>query len=141
MHVLGYLFFNGNAEEALEYYCDVLGGDVDIMRYEGTPAAAHMPADWNNKVMHGVLRRGDAEILMASDTTDAGGEPQNFSLAIMTRDESEADHVFAGLSQGGTVTMPLEKMFWGAKFGMLKDKFGVAWMVNCELSPQGAAAR
>jgi PhnB protein len=135
MQLNPYLNFNGNAEEALEFYRGALGGDVEIMRYEGTPAAASAPPEWGSKVLHGVLR-SPAGLIMASDaTTDHVNNPgDNFSLALAPEAEAEADAVFAKLSAGGSVTMPLEKTFWGAKFGMLKDKFGISWMVNCQLS-------
>jgi len=127
-----YLSFNGNAEEALHHYQDVLGGELNIMRYEGSPAAVMAPPDWANKVLHGALT-SSAGTLMASDaTTDRVKNPgDNFTISIVTADEAEADRVFTKLAEGGQVLMPLAPAFWGAKFGMLVDRFKIQWMVNC----------
>ncbi|HWT05183.1 MAG TPA: glyoxalase/bleomycin resistance/extradiol dioxygenase family protein [Xanthomonadales bacterium] len=135
MQLNAYLNFNGNVEEVLEFYRSVLGGEIEIMRFEGTPVASSVPADWGNKVLHGTLR-SPAGVLMASDaTTDRVNNPgDNFALSLGSEDEAEADAAFAKLSAGGTVTMPFEKTFWGAKFGMVTDKYGTRWMVNCQLS-------
>lgn len=132
MQLNPYLVFNGNAEEALELYRDAIGGDVEILRVAGSPAAEHFPSDWGNKVLHGLLR-SPAGTVMVSDATgeNAGNPADNVSIAIHVESESQADAVFAKLVDGGKVTMPLEKTFWSSKFGMLIDKFGTKWMVNC----------
>jgi len=134
MEISPYLFFNGNCEEALEFYRSALGGDLQISRYEGSPMAADLPDDWKTKVMHATLTSGDATF-MASDSGPGNERPQgkNIAMSIGTADEAAADRIFAKLSEGGNVTMPLQKTFWGAKFGMLVDKFGIEWMVNCQL--------
>jgi PhnB protein len=134
MQISPYLFFNGNCEEALEFYHSAFGGDVEINRYGGSPMANQVPNDWQNKIMHATFTSGDATF-MASDVSPAHKVAQGSSIAmsIGTNDEASVDRIFAKLSEGGTVEMPLEKTFWGAKFGMLKDKFGVEWMVNCML--------
>jgi PhnB protein len=135
MQINAYLHFNGNAEEVLEFYRGALGGEVEIMRFAGSPAAASVPDDWGNKVLHGVLRSPAGQLMASDATKDRVNNPgDNFSLSIGTEDEAEADAVFAKLSAGGTVTMPFEKTFWGAKFGMVTDKYGISWMVNCQLS-------
>ncbi len=130
MQLNPYLHFNGNAEEALEFYRGALGGDVEIMRFEGSPAAEHAPPGWGNKVMHGRLNT-PAGIVMASDAMEdhAQNAGDNFSITIQTETEGQADSIFSKLATGGTVTMPLAQTFFSAKFGMLKDKFGVGWMV------------
>jgi len=131
MQLNPYLSFSGNAEEALEFYRSALGGELDIMRFEGSPAAEHAPPGWGQKVMHGRLN-SPAGIVMVSDASpDRAGTPgDNFSIAIQVDSESQADAIFSKLAAGGKVTMPLEKTFWSTKFGMLTDKFGIAWMVN-----------
>jgi PhnB protein len=132
MEISPYLFFNGNCEEALAFYQNAFGGDVNISRYEGTPLADGVPDDWKNKVIHATLTSGTATF-MASDVTPEQHRTagRSISLCISTPNEDEADRVFAKLSEGGKVTMPLDKTFWGAKFGMLIDKYGFEWMVNC----------
>jgi len=135
MQVNAYLHFNGNAEEALEFYRSALGGEVQIMRFEGSPVAASVPADWGGKVMHGVLRSAAGQLMASDATHERVNTPgDNFALSLSTEDEAEADGVFAKLSAGGAVTMPFEKTFWGAKFGMFTDKYGISWMLNCQLS-------
>ena len=131
MQLNPYLSFSGNAEEALEFYRSALGGELEIVRFEGSPAAEHAPPGWGGKVMHGRLD-SPAGVLMAADASPehAGTPGSNFSIAIHVDSEGQADAIFAKLTAGGKVTMPLAKTFWSAKFGMLTDKFGVAWMVN-----------
>lgn len=141
MQVDAYLFFNGNCEEALEFYKNAFGGELEINRYEGSPMADQAPAGWGNKVMHATLRDKDGALLMASDSSEKRVPGNTVSLCTSTNDESEADAVFAKLGSGGTVTVPLEKTFWGAKFGMVTDKYGITWMVNCQLSEEPAATR
>lgn len=135
MELNPYLSFTGNAEAALEHYRNALGGDLEIMRYGGTPAAEYAPPDWSSKVLHGTLR-SPAGVLMASDATEdrVKNPGDNFHITVRTETEAEADAVFAKLGTGGTVTMPLEATFFSAKFGMLIDKFGISWIVNCGLS-------
>ena len=128
-----YLNFNGNTEEAFNFYKSVFGGEfLTLMRYKDTPDADKMPADEQEKGMHVALPIGD-NILMGTDVLKSM-EPVNFgtnsSLSIDGESEEEANQLFNKLSVGGKVVMPLEKMFWGALFGMITDKFGVQWMVN-----------
>lgn len=132
MQLNAYLTFTGNAEEALEYYRSALGGELDVMRFGGTPASAHIPPGWENKVLHARLET-PAGILMASDASpEQAGEPGGrFNLALMIEDEKEAEAVFSKLVAGGQVTMPMDETFWAKKFGMGKDKFGIGWIVNC----------
>ena len=133
-----YLFFGGRCEEAIEFYRKTLGAElVMLARFKEAPEPQHkMPECFQEKVMHATLRIGDT-LLMASDGSCEG--PQNFegfSLSITVADEAEAERVFAGLSEGGLVTMALEKTFWSPKFGMLQDRFGVGWMVSVMHKPQ-----
>ena len=128
-----YLNFNGNTEEAFNFYKSVFGGEFKtLQRYKDTPDAEKMPASAQEKIMHVALPIGD-NMLMGTDTGD--GMPQvtfgtNSSIAIEASSEDEANNLFKGLSDGGNVTMPLQKTFWGAYFGMVTDKFGIQWMVN-----------
>jgi len=127
-----YLNFAGNAEEAVNFYKNALGGEVVmISRYGDSP----MPSDedWKQKIMHARIVFGDNNIIMISDTMK-GNEIStngNIQLSIGLDDEAKTHEVFNKLAEGGTVTMPLAKQFWGDVFGMLKDKFGTSWMLNC----------
>ena len=136
-----YLTFEGNCEEAFNFYQTVFGGEFsDVERFENLPEEEGMPPMSNEdkqKIMHMALPIGSNSILMGSDTTSNYGGPitlgNNFSISINTEDETEAQKVFSHLAEGGKITMPMEKTFWNAYFGMLTDKFGINWMVNCQL--------
>ena len=133
-----YLTFNGNTEEAFNFYKSVFGGDFTYLgRFKDMPADENCPPpseDEGNRIMHVSLPISKETILMGSDSTSQSGDVPafggNFSVSINTDSTAEADKLFNGLSAGGNVIMPLEKTFWGAYFGMLVDKFGVHWMVN-----------
>jgi PhnB protein len=129
-----YLFFNGSCEEAVEFYRTALGAEVEMMmRYKESPEPPQpgmVPPGFENKIMHTSFRVG-ATTLMASDgcSTDKPNF-QGFSLALSVANEAEADRVFAALSKGGQVRMPLAKTFWSPRFGMVQDRFGLGWMVS-----------
>ena len=128
-----YLNFGGNCREAFEFYAQTFGGKVEaMMPFEGTPAAEHVPADQRNQIMHACLSIGDAT-LMASDCFGGMYEkPKGMSVSIHFKDAAEGRRVFDALSQGGEVVMPFEPTFWSAGFGMVNDRFGTPWMINCE---------
>ena len=138
MNVNAYLFFDGRCREAFEFYERLLGGRIDaMMPHAGTPAEGHVPPEWRDKIMHARLAVGDG-VLMASDAPPGRREvPGGFSVSLQLTDPAEAERVFEALAEGGTVRMPLQQTFWAARFGMLVDRFGTPWMINCE---QGAAA-
>ena len=131
-----YLFFGGRCEEALEFYGQAIGAEVKmLMRYKESPEPHGLPECFEHKVMHASFLVGQTS-LMASDGRCDG--PVNFdgiSLSITVSDEAEAERAFAALSDGGVVTMPLEKTFWAPKFGMLVDRFGLGWMVSVMHKP------
>jgi PhnB protein len=133
-----YLTFNGNCEEAFNFYKSVFGGEFPYVgRFKDMPASPNyppVPESEGNKIMHISLPISKETVLMGSDSSEAFGKAtvagSNFSISINTESEEEARRLFNGLSAGGTVTMPLDKTFWGALFGMFVDKFGIQWMVN-----------
>ncbi|SFI67727.1 PhnB protein [Kaistella treverensis] len=132
-----YLTFDGNCEEAFIFYKSVFGGEFPMVgRFGDMPPAEGMPPlsdDVKSRIMHITLPISQETILMGSDTMPGVHEHQvgnNISLSINTDSREEADRVFHGLSVGGNVTMPLSDTFWGAYFGMWRDKFGINWMVN-----------
>lgn len=128
-----YLMFGGRCEEALEFYRNALGAQVDmLMRFSESPdptPPGMLPPGFENKVMHASFRIGD-NVLMASDGCEVGAQFKGFSLSIAVATEAEADHFFNALSDGSQVQMPLTKTFWSPRFGMLTDRFGIAWMIN-----------
>jgi PhnB protein len=134
-----YLFFGGRCEEALEFYRTALGAQVEMMmRFKESPAPmppGSVPAGFENKIMHASFRIGGSR-LMASDGNEQGAKFEGVSLSLAVPTDAEADRAFAALGKGGKVGMPLAKTFWSSKFGMLTDRFGVAWMVS--VAPKSA---
>jgi len=133
MQLVPYIHFKGNAEEVLNFYKEALGGEIlMINRYGESP----MPVgeELKDKIIHSRLQFGD-NLIMISDSYngDMANPGGNIQLSLGFTDEAKATDVFNNLAQGGTVTMPFAKQFWGAMFGMLQDKFGTNWMVNCEV--------
>ena len=136
MKVEPYLFFDGRCEEAIEFYKKSLGADVQrLMRYKDNPEPAQpgmVPPGAENRIMHASVRIGE-EIVMMSDG-HCNGTPhfEGFGLSITAASERDADRIFAALSDGGKVQMPLAKTFFSPRFGMVHDRFGVLWMVIAE---------
>jgi PhnB protein len=134
MKLNAHIVYNGGCREAFELYERSLHGKIlTMMTYGETPAGEHVPAEWRSKIMHATLTLdGDIVLYGADLTPDRYRAPQGFHLAIGTHDPAEAQRIFAALSEGGTVQMPLEKTFWAVLYGMLTDRFGVSWEINCE---------
>jgi len=133
MQLNPYLTFNGQCEAAFKFYEKCLGGKIEAMlTHEGTPAEQHVPSEWRKKILHARLTVGD-EVLMGSDAPPERYEqPQGFSVSLNNNDPAEAERIFRALSENGRVQMPLQQTFWASRFGMLVDRFGIPWMVNCE---------
>jgi PhnB protein len=112
----------------------VLGGEIEAMvPHQGTPAAAHTPPEWQNKILHAKMSI-EGEVLMACDASPGHyREPQGFSVSLQIEDPVDAERKFAALSEGGRVNMPFGKTFFSHGFGMCVDQFGIPWMVNCPL--------
>lgn len=139
MQVNPYLTFNGQCEAAFKFYEECLGAQLGPMfRYDGTPLADQVPADWQDKVMHASLTVG-GQVLMGGDVAPGRYEkPKGISLSLQMKSTTKAERIFQLLAKDGTVVMPLEKTFWAARFGMLVDRFGIPWLINCEESDQPA---
>ncbi len=133
-----YLFFNGRCEEAVEFYRNVLGAEVEMtMRYKESPEPpppGMVPDGWEDKIMHTSFKIGES-VIMASDGCSPEVGFQGFSLSLALPDEDAARRVFAALSEGGEVQMPLSETFWSSCFGMLTDRFGIGWMVTVAEEP------
>jgi PhnB protein len=129
-----YLMFNGNCEQALDFYRKALGAEVDMMmRFKESPEPpppGTVPAGYENKIMHASFRIGKTTIMASDGCHTEKPKFEGFSLALAVPTESEADRAFAALADGGQVRMPLSKTFWSPRFGMLTDRFGVGWMIN-----------
>lgn len=134
--------FNGNAEEAFNFYKSVFGGEfVNIMRFKDLPDAGYSANDKEaNKVMHIALPIGK-NILMGNDVPEILGkvnELENRSkISISAESRDEADMLFNGLSAGGTIEVPMADSPWGSYFGMFRDKYGIEWMVDYDPKYQG----
>ena len=129
-----YLYFDGNCEEAFKFYEKLFGGKIDAMfPHEGSPAANHVPPEWQKKILHARMAIGDA-ILMGSDAPPGRfHKQQGFSININLKDAAQAERIFNTLAEGAvSVTMPFAETFWAHRFGMLTDRFGIPWMVNVE---------
>jgi PhnB protein len=132
-HLNPYLNFNGSADQAIQLYQRALGAQVDnVMRFGDAAQMPVAPAD-KNRVMHAVLQIGGGTLMLSDTMPD---QPtvmgSNVYVTLDFDDVGDMTQKFDALAAGGKVTMPLNDTFWGAKFGMLTDAFGVNWMFNCE---------
>ena len=130
MDVQPYLFFDGRCDEALEFYTRAIGAKVGrLMRWKDSPDPSMCTPANADKVMHSEVQIGDTTV-MASDGRNSG-QPnfRGFALSIMANSEADADRMFNALGDGGEVTMPMTKIFFPPRFGMLTDRFGVHWMI------------
>lgn len=137
-----YLFFNGDCREAIDFYRRAIDAEVEMsMSFGDSPEApppGTVPENWDDKIMHASVFIGGSRVMMSdgncADTVDFGG----FSLSFTAPDAAAADRCFAALSEGGEVTMPMGETFWSKRFGMVKDRFGVGWMVTVPAPEQAS---
>ena|SRR2546423_4248185 len=133
MQLNAYLNFNGQCEAAFKFYEQALGGKIlNLTRFESTPMAQQMPSEMRNKIIHARMQIGDT-VLMASDAPpERFRPPGGFGLSLSVNSGTEAEQKFNALAENGTIEMPMSQTFFAARFGMLKDRFGIPWMVICE---------
>jgi PhnB protein len=133
MEMTVHLSFQGDCEAAFRFYERCLGGRLGgIFRYGGSPMEHLAPADWSDKVMHGTVVIGGQTLMGADVAPERYEEPKGFSLSLQMSDTADAERIFRELAAGGRIVMPLEKTFWAERFGVLVDRFGIQWQVNCE---------
>jgi PhnB protein len=129
-----YLNFDGTCGPAFTFYKAVFGGEfISFVRYKDVPEGMPVKEDEAELILHVNLPLANGTALMGSDrplSTGKGTNGNNFTISINTESEAEATKIYNGLSEGGKITMPLQKTFWAALFGMFTDKYGVQWMVN-----------
>ena len=130
-----YLNFAGNTEEAFNFYKSVFGGEfAALMRFKDNQECSAMSESDKERIMHIALPIDNGSILMGTDSLESMGQKltvgNNFYIALAPDSKEEADRLFNGLSEGGKIEMPLQDMFWGARYGQLKDPFGVLWSMN-----------
>jgi PhnB protein len=133
MELNAHLSFSGDCEAAFKFYEKNLGAKITfLMPYEGSPAANDVPVEWRGKVLHATLKIGD-EVLTGCDVPgNQYKKPQGISIIVSGKDSEEAERVFQALSENGIVQTPLQETFWAIRFGMVTDRFGIPWMINCE---------
>ena len=133
MKLSPYLVFNGQCRAAFKLYEEVLGGKIQmIMTWGESPMADQFPKEAHDQIMHASILIGDSSLAGADAPPDRYEKPQGMSVIIPVKEVSEAERIFKALSEGGNVTMDLQQTFWAAAFGMLTDRFGIPWMINCE---------
>ena len=135
LNINAYLHFMGKTEEAMNFYKSILGGEFTIFgRFRDVPGSENMNPEDQKKIMHISLTTKNGTVIMATDSLESMGQQvafgNNVHLCIQAESETEVDKLFATLSAGGKVEMPVNKTFWGAYFGMCQDKYGVQWMIN-----------
>jgi PhnB protein len=132
MQLNTHLIFNGQCEAAFKFYEQCLGGNIQTMMTWGeSPMADQVSSELRDKIIHATLIVGDSTLGGGDAPPDRYEEPRGFSVTINLNDPAEAERIFGALSESGTVTMPLQQTFWATRFGMLVDRFGIPWMVNC----------
>ena len=140
MTVTPYLDFEGRCEEAIEFYRTAVGAEVEmLLRFKDNPEAGQssescgpdmIPPGSENKIMHASLRIGGSTVMMSDCGCSGQTNFQGISLAVSGRDDEQAARLFASLSDGGQVQMPLTKTFFSSSFGVVADRFGVSWMIT-----------
>ena len=134
-----YLTFNGNCQEAFDFYQHVFQGKIISKSFFGEMPDTEnfeVPDSQTDRIMHISLGIGEEAMLMGSDTIEGQGPPlvigNHYSISIQLSDRNRADHIFSNLSRSGQVVMPMAETFWGSYFGMLVDQYGIRWMINCD---------
>jgi PhnB protein len=131
MKFISYLFFAGRCREAFEFYAKLLDGKIIQMATHGeTPASEHVGPEWQDKIINAHLAVGDQELMGCDIPPQFWKGQEGFSATIHLDDEKEGKRIFDGLAEGGTVTLQFEPTFWAKRFGMVRDRFGIPWMIN-----------
>jgi PhnB protein len=133
MKTIPYLTFNGQCAEAFRFYEQALGGKIEMMTTFGeSPMGGEMPPDLHGQIMHVRLAAGDAVLMGSDDPQGHVEKPQGISVALQVEEPEKGERIFNALAEGANVTMPFQQTFWAKGFGMLVDRFGIPWMINCE---------
>jgi PhnB protein len=132
-----YINFDGNCREAMTFYKDCLGGELNMQTVEGSPIEAQCPPEMKQQILHASLTKDDL-VIMGSDMQEPGGftKGNNIALSLSCSSEEEIKTFFSKLSEGGKISHNLMQSFWGATFGVLTDKYGIRWMLNYDKNQQ-----
>jgi PhnB protein len=132
MKITPYLGFDGTCAEAFKFYERVLHGKIDMMMtYGEAPAPRQTPADHDDRIMHVHMKVGDQSLMGGDSPSQMHQKPAGFCVSVHIDTEAEAERVFKDLSDGAQVNMPMAETFWAKRFGMLVDRYGTPWIVNC----------
>ena len=133
MQIATHLSFKGDCEAAFKFYEESLGAQRGpIFRYAGSPVADQAPDGWQDKIMHGSITLGEQTLMGADVAPEQYETPKGFSISLQIKSTAHAERIFQDLAKEGRVVMPLEKTFWAERFGMVVDRFGIPWLINCE---------
>ena len=127
-----HLAFDGRCREAFEFYERCFGGKIlTMLAYGDTPMADRVPAQHRGRILHATLAREDGEVVGADALPEQYRTPQGSFVLVNVDEIAKAERIFAALAQGGSIAMPLQEIFWAARFGVVTDRFGIAWEINC----------
>jgi PhnB protein len=130
--IVPYLSFDGQCEAAFAFYARALNGElVTLMRYGDAPPEIPTTPESASRVMHALLKVGGRNLMGGDAPSQHASKPQGFCVALQVDDPAEAERAFGALADGGRINMPFGPTFFAQRFGMLTDKFGIPWMVNC----------
>lgn len=133
MKLSTHLGFNGNCNEAMNFYATTFGGAINFtMTWAESPMCDQVGPEFQDKIMHQSLTVGGTLLMGADAPPGRFQTAQGIVVSIAVDTPEDADRVFAALSEGGSITMPIQETFWARRFGMCTDRFGIPWMVNCE---------
>jgi PhnB protein len=137
MELTPYLNFNGDCREAFEFYATCLGGTIVMMQTHGeSPMKDQTPPGWQDKILHVRMTVGKATLMGSDAPPQYAAKPQGFAVSLTVEKPEDADRIFAQLAENGNVKMPIQETFWASRFGMVDDRFGTPWMVNCQAAPK-----
>jgi len=131
MQFIPYLDFGGDCRQAFEFYGQVFRSAPKMLTYGESPMADQSSPDAREKIMHAVIEHDGGLLMGADGPIPAGGTRRGGVVNAQVADPAEAERIFAALAEGGSVQMPIQETFWAHRFGMLTDRFGKGWMVNC----------
>jgi PhnB protein len=142
MNINPYLFFQGECRQAIDFYTRVLNAKVeDVRTFRGSPMEAHAGPDMLDKIMHAMLRIGDAVVMLSDSPAQYYQKPGGYMMTLNSSSAEEAERLFAALSENAKeIRMPLQQTFWSVRYGQLIDQFGIPWMVNCQQPANAAGA-
>ncbi|HEY4325552.1 MAG TPA: VOC family protein [Mucilaginibacter sp.] len=131
-----YVGFNGRCREAMTFYKECLGGELEIQPVEGSPMEAHCPPALKHQILHSALTKNSEILLMATDMVGPGGYINGNSLALSMSctSEDEINRLYLAFTAEGQILDPLKLQFWGALFATVTDKFGIRWMLNYDMN-------